>query len=148
MKQLLKFFHLGSGDRKLLLKTFILLGLVRLGLWLLPFTTLRRVLVSISRVKSPQQEVNQREVAKVIWAVNQSSRYMVGEVKCLARALTTQVLMSRRGYLSELRIGVAKSETGQLEAHAWIESQGQVLIGHLRDLSRFTLLPSWEGQKL
>ncbi len=148
MKQLLKFLHLSSGDRKLLLKTFILLGLVRLGLWLLPFTTLRRVLVSISRVKSSQQEVNQREVAKVIWAVNQSGRYMPGGVKCLARALTTQVLMSRRGYLSELRIGVAKSETGQLEAHAWIESQGQVLIGHLRDLSRFTLLPSWEGQKL
>ncbi len=148
MQRLLKFLYLSSGDRRLLLKSFILLGLVRLGLYLLPFTTLRRALVSISRVTSSRQEINQTEVAKLIWAVNQSSRYMPGGVKCLARALTTQVLMSRRGYPSELRIGVAKSESGQLEAHAWIESQGQVLIGHLQDLSRFTLLPSWEGQRL
>lgn len=148
MQRLLKFIALSSGDHQLLLKTFMLLGLVRLGLRLLPFPTLRKVLVSISRVKSFPSKVNQTQVAKSVWAVNQSSRYMPGGVKCLARALTTQVLMSRRGYPAELCIGVAKNETGKLEAHAWIESQGQVLIGQLQDLSRYTLLPSWEGQKL
>ncbi|NET54236.1 MAG: lasso peptide biosynthesis B2 protein, partial [Merismopedia sp. SIO2A8] len=66
-------------------------------------------------------------------------------VKCLARALTTQVFMSRQGYSPQLRIGVAKGEGGQLEAHAWVESQGQVVIGYLGNLSYFTPLPSLEG---
>ena len=66
---------------------------------------------------------------------------MPGNVKCLARALTTEVLMNRSGYTPELRIGIAQSKTGKLEAHAWIESQGKVLIGQLEDLTRFQILP-------
>jgi hypothetical protein len=40
-----------------------------------------------------------------------------------------------------LRIGVAKGEAGKLEAHAWVESQGRIVIGGLRDLPYFTPLP-------
>ncbi len=148
MKRLLKFLYLSSGDRQLLLKTFILLGLVRLGLCLLPFASLRRVLVGISRSTSSQQKVNQTEVAKLIWAVNQSSRYMPGGAKCLARALTTQVLMSWHGYSSELRIGVVKDEHKRLLAHAWLENEGEVVIGKLRNLADFKALPSLGGNDL
>jgi hypothetical protein len=73
---------------------------------------------------------------------------MPGGAKCLARALTTQVLLNRQGYLPDLRIGVAKATAGQLEAHAWIEYQGQVVMGHLNDLARYLPLPSLEGVKL
>lgn len=83
-------------------------------------------------------------VGKIIWTVNAASRYMPG-VKCLARALTTQVIMSRHGLSGQLRIGVAKTERGKLEAHAWVEYQGRVAIGNLQDLSRFIPLPSLEG---
>jgi hypothetical protein len=73
---------------------------------------------------------------------------MPSGAKCLARALVCQVLMARRGYSPELRIGVAKSQEGTLEAHAWIESQGQVVIGDLKELPRFTQLPSLPGNKI
>ena len=46
---------------------------------------------------------------------------MPGGAKCLAKALTTQVLMERRGHQCEFKLGVAKNEQGELEAHAWIE---------------------------
>ncbi len=148
MKQLRKFLRLSSRERQLVINTFILLGLIRLALWLLPFQTLRRLLAKISQPSPQAQGLNQINLSKIVGAVNLSSRYMPGGVKCLARALTTQVLMSRCGYSPQLRIGVAKGEGGKLEAHAWVENQGQIVIGYLRDLSRFTPLPSFKGGKL
>ena len=146
MKRSRKFLRLSRGDRQLLLGTFFLLGLVRLGLWLLPFQTLRQIIARISGANPVgEQKYCPPTIDKIVWAVNLSSRYMPGGAKCLARALTTQVLMSRHGYSPQLRIGVAKGDGGQLEAHAWVESQGEVVIGHLRDLSRFTPLAVWQG---
>ena len=145
MKRLRKFNSLPSGDRLLLISTFVLLGLVRLGLWLLPFGTWRRLIASVSQATHKRQEVGKTDQGKIVWAVNVASRYMPGGAKCLARALTAQVLMSQYGYSPELRIGVAKGEGGQFEAHAWVEHQGQVVIGYLADLSRFTPLTAFEG---
>ncbi|PSP11168.1 MAG: hypothetical protein BRC56_00960, partial [Cyanobacteria bacterium SW_9_47_5] len=45
---------------------------------------------------------------KIVWAVNASSYYLPGRVKCLARALATQILLSRCGYPSHLRFGIVK----------------------------------------
>nr|WP_039752878.1 lasso peptide biosynthesis B2 protein [Hassalia byssoidea] len=144
--RLFKFFRMGAGDRHLLIMTLILLATIRLGLWLMPFRTLLKLIAKISR-QSDRPQVTQVSVGKISWAVKAVSRYMPG-VKCLARALTTQVVMSRYGYSCELRIGVAKGEKGILEAHAWIEHEGLIVMGYLADLSRFIPLPSLEGVKL
>ncbi|MBD2596836.1 lasso peptide biosynthesis B2 protein [Nostoc spongiaeforme FACHB-130] len=139
MKRLLKLLQLSNSDRQFLLRTFVLLGLVRLGMWLLSFNTLRKL---INKISKPNFQLEPISLHKIVWAINVSTRYTPGGAKCLARALTCQVLMTRYGYKPELRIGVVKSEAGNLEAHAWIETQGYVVIGYLPDLSRFTPLPS------
>ncbi|MBW4566620.1 MAG: lasso peptide biosynthesis B2 protein [Tolypothrix carrinoi HA7290-LM1] len=144
--RLFKFFRMGASDRQLLIMTLILLATIRLGLWLMPFGTLLKLIAKISR-QSDRLQVTQVSVRKISWAVKAVSRYMPG-VKCLARALTTQVLMNRNGHSCELRIGVAKGEKGILEAHAWIEHEGLIVMGYLTDLSRFMPLPSLEGVKL
>ena len=124
-----------------LLMTFILLATIRLGLWLLPFQTLLQGLEKLGRSASPSLSISPPfSISHIVWRVNVSSRYLPG-VKCLARALATQVLLTRYGYSSELQIGVAKSEQGELEAHAWVEYQGKVIIGGLSTLSRFVPLP-------
>ncbi|WP_066384674.1 lasso peptide biosynthesis B2 protein [Anabaena sp. CA = ATCC 33047] len=138
MKRLLKFLFLNHSDRLLLINTFLLLLFVNLGLWLLPFSQLRTLL---NKINQPNISVNQTTIGKIIWAVDVSTKFVPG-AKCLARALTCQVLMTRRGYSPELRIGVAKDEQGKLEAHAWIENQGKVVIGHLANLSSYKPLPS------
>jgi hypothetical protein len=102
----------------------------------------------MTRIATEVQEINQASVDRVVWAVTVANRYMPGEVKCLARALTTQVLLGQRGHQALLRIGVAKGEQGQLEAHAWVESQGRIVIGDLADFSRYTPLPPLEGGRL
>lgn len=146
MRRLLNFFRISGSDRQLLVISLILLASIRLGLWLLPFRTLLKLLTKISQ-PSNAQITNKVTVGKIVWTVNAASRYMPG-VMCLARALTAQVLMSRYGLSPELRIGVAKTERGKLEAHAWVEYQGRVAMGYLPDLSRFMPLPSLEGVKL
>ena len=138
MKRLIETIFFRPSDIWLGSKVFVLLGLVRLGLWLVTFSRLRRFLVSIAHRANFFYRC--KSIEKLIWAVNVSSRYMPGNVKCLARALTTEVLLDCNGYSSSLRIGVAKEKTGKLEAHAWIESQGRVLIGGLRDLKRYKTL--------
>jgi Transglutaminase-like superfamily len=146
MKLLSKLQRLiNTKEHHLFINSFILLALVKLGLLLLPFQTLRRLLANISQ---PNPKLKQTSLSNIIWAVNASTYYMPGGAKCLARALTCQVLMKRRGYYPELRIGVAKNNTGTLEAHAWVENQGKVVIGYLADLSRFTTLPSLPGNRL
>ena len=136
MRQLGKFFNLTTREKRLLIETFLLLGGIRLGLWLLPFPTLQRLLADLNQVNLSGH--NPITTDQIIAAVNRSSRYLPGYVKCLARALTTQVLMLRSGHSCELCIGVAKGKKGQFKAHAWVESQGQIVIGKVADLARYT----------
>lgn len=147
MRRLHKFVHLTKRDRRLLVSAALLLGTIRLGLWLLPFQTLRHLLAGITQTPDKLQKTDRVCVDKVVWAVAVASRYMPGGVKCLARALATQVLLGQRGLRAQLHIGVAKSEAGQLEAHAWVESQGKVVIGGLKDLGRYTRLPTLEADR-
>ncbi|MBD2513107.1 lasso peptide biosynthesis B2 protein [Nostoc muscorum FACHB-395] len=147
MKYLSKFIKLNSQKKQLLINTFIVLTLVRLGLWLLSFKTLYQLLLRLSNAKPKYQEKHHISIETIIWAVEVSSHYMLG-VKCLARALTCQVFMSRHGYTSNLCIGVAKGQEGELKAHAWLENQGQVVIGDVADLPNFSQLASFAKEHL
>lgn len=53
----------------------------------------------------------------------------------MIKAFTAQILLSRRGVVSDLRIGVAKNERGRLEAHAWVECRGRIVVGDSVDLA-------------
>jgi hypothetical protein len=128
------------------LVTFSLLTAIRLGLLLLPFRLLLQILERISQISAHVYRGTDA-IRKIVWTVEVSSRFMPRGVKCLARALTTKTLLNWHGYTPDLKIGVAKNDGGQLEAHAWIEYQGRVIIGNLRDLTRFIPLPSIEGLK-
>ncbi len=143
--QLRKFVTLHKRDRRLLVRAILLLGTIKLGLWLLPFQTLRHLLARMTPANFELQKKDQVYV-DIVWAVEVASRYMPSGVKCLARALATQVLLGRCGYQAQLCIGVA-IEGGQLEAHAWIESQGRIVIGGLKDLARYTPLPTLETER-
>lgn len=144
MKSLIRLLKLPHGDRVLLLQTAVLLNAVRLGLWLLPFQKLCRLLNRCFPLKS-NQTVEPHQIDKVIWAVEAVSWHLPGRrVLCLARALATQALLHQLGCDCELRIGVAKSPTGKLEAHAWVEHDGKLIIGGVPGLNRFMPLPSLE----
>ena len=144
MKQILKFFRLSPTHRYLLVKSTFLLAVIRLGLFLLP---LKRLLGLVGSVKHELTEVSSADNIssnQIAWSVELASRY-VPFATCLTRALVVQMLFTRDGYPAHLCIGVAKSKEDRLEAHAWVESEGRIVTGGLKDISRFNLLPPIEG---
>lgn len=145
MQQLHKFWQLSASDRNLLLQAAFLLNFSRLGLRLLPFHRLRQVLARIV-LQTRKRSANLPPIERLIWAIEVVSRYLPGHVKCLARALATQGLLTQYGYPAQLRLGVIKDAANRLVAHAWVESQGQTVIGGSDSLFKFTALPALEIQ--
>lgn len=145
------FFQLPKMQRHALIKAFLLLGLIRLGLWLVPFRKLYQWLVRWSEpislpVHPPSPSA--KPVRLAIWAVETSCIYMPTQPKCLARALAVFFLVRRRGMQPSLKIGVMKSSDQGIAAHAWIEIDGQAVIGELPNLNDYIPLPSLEGANL
>jgi|RhiMetdeSRZDD1v2_1073273.scaffolds.fasta_scaffold09135_12 hypothetical protein len=147
MALLHKYLRLPATDRRLLVKSVLLLGGVRLGLWLLPFQTLRRLLARMTCATPALHEAEHASIERVAWAVAVARRY-VPAATCLTQALTAQVLLGRQGHAAHLRIGVARSAAGQFQAHAWVEYQGRIVIGGTDAPLRFTPLPPLEGKSL
>lgn len=95
---------------------------------------LRRFLLSPWRDASP---------ASVCWAVSTAASHFPGTYDCLDRALAGSVLLAANGYQHHLRLGV-DTTSSEFEAHAWIESDGEVLMGNVEDFGRFRELTQRE----
>ena len=140
MRRISKFLNLSSAEQRLLIKAWILLGLIRLGLELFPFSTLRKLLDRLRPILGGFEKESSEE--HLVWAVTVVSRY-IPMATCLAQALTAQFLLQQVGHQACLHIGVEEAEKGGLKAHAWVESQGRILIGGI-DLNRYTHLLALE----
>lgn len=137
-KRIRKLLRLSAAERWLFFKAALLLGIIRLGLWLLPFQTLRRLLERLAEMSAQSQSAGSISKAKLVQAVERAGHYVPAST-CLTLALTAQVLLVRQGYPAILRIGVVKGNENQLEAHAWVESEGEAVIGGF-ELERYTPL--------
>jgi len=60
--------------------------------------------------------------------VTTAARY-VPRATCLTQALAAQWLFAWFGCPTLLRIGVAKGDDKALRVHAWLESEGRVVVG-------------------
>lgn len=145
MGKLHKFFGLPPEERKLLLTAALLVGLVRVGIWLLPFRTVRRLLGRLRCPAAASRLSDELSSERIAWAVDVAGKRIPGGGNCLVQALATLVLLDRRGRPARLRVGVAKDGQGSLEAHAWVESDGRVVIGDT-NVSRFVAFPALEGE--
>jgi hypothetical protein len=139
-----KFFLLPGKDQRLLIKSAVLLTSIKLGLALLPFRTVRQLLGRIIRSAHHTEFNDPAVIKRVTWAVRVISQKFPLLKNCLTEALATQVLLKREGHSSTLRIGVARSDNGQLKAHAWVEVDGSIVIGGQRSPLQFVPLPPLE----
>jgi Transglutaminase-like superfamily len=141
-----RFLELSSADRRLLVKASLLLEVIKVGMRLLPFRILRRLLARAAGVPTRRrQHGDYASVERVVWAVEAASRHTPGVKSCLNQALTAQVLLARRGHPALLRIGVARGQGGRFQAHAWVESGGETVVGRVGH-ERFTPLAVLEGE--
>ena len=142
MRRIERLLRLSGSEWRLLVEAFWLLARIRVALWIHPF---KRVQQRYARRRAGAAVVRGRtgsdaEAKAVGIAVRRSSR-LVPDATCLPQALTTRVMLERRGVQNELLIGVAKSDAGALEAHAWVTVGDAVIVGDLPDLARFHRMP-------
>lgn len=129
MKRIAKFFALSAPDRALVLRTFAPLVAMRVAMWTLPFARVSRICDAMSRPLRADSSQIRPSPERIAWAVEALSRVVPRGKNCLVRALATGIVLKRYGYPSELKIGVMKPAGGRFEAHAWLESGGNVVIG-------------------
>jgi hypothetical protein len=130
---------LSAADRRLLARAALLLFVCRIGLWLFPYTRLRRVVDGDPRPgRAPPGDFPDR----VSWAIGALGRRLPA-MTCLVRSLAAHALLHRAGCPAELRIGVQPRARGApklLEAHAWVECAGRVVVGDVPGLATYAVL--------
>jgi len=131
---------LGLANWRLLFEAALVLNFVRIGLRLLPFRIVRRALDGYAtRLRTDHADRATDEVGDITHAVTAIGRRLPGTTTCLIDALAADAMLRRRGHASTLCFGVLppRSRPRSLEAHAWIEYRGAVVLGAVDDLADF-----------
>ena len=144
-RKIQSFSRLPRSHRQLALRTWFLVCLVRLGLWLLPFRKLQSICAFWGRAGNGPKNSG-TSVQDIVWAVKLAARN-VPQATCLVQAFATQVLLGRNGHAGQVHIGVALDPKLGFRAHAWVESQGEVLVGGWEELDSYARLLVLDGSK-
>ena len=122
-----------------MLRAFPLVALVRGALWLLPFKLVARL---VRRLQARGSSATRDTPSDIAWAIRAASR-RVPAATCLTQAFAGSVLLSRAGHRYALRIGARRHAERGFEAHAWVEHEGEIILGQTEDLSHFVPLMSF-----
>jgi len=109
---------------RLLIEAIITLIIVQLTITLVPFN---RYVHRLTR-SDDQHETPIQLAYRLRRTIHIAGRILPWSPKCLARAMTAQSMLARRGYASVLSLGVADIE-GALNAHAWLAAGGIIVTG-------------------
>ena len=131
MSALRKFLALSWRDRLLLLEAWCYLGAARIALLTIPFRHIARRLgrqfPADHAIPSPSPALP--EARRIGWAVELMSRHTPWESACLAQSMAGKFMLRRRGLTSWLFLGTRKEASGDLAAHAWLQSGDEILLG-------------------
>lgn len=122
LKKLDRFLNLSGKDRMLLIESVVLLSATVCALKALGFRRTVEITTRPPRRSLPEGDGIDL-IAPAQTAINRAGR-ITGMGTCLARSLALSLLLSRRGVVTVLRIGVDKLSDG-MTAHAWLEYAGR-----------------------
>ena len=132
-KNLSRFRELSPERRRAVTRAGLLIAVIRTGLAVLPF---RYMLRAVRRAARPRTGLpwrpdrpSQFDKGLAVWAVEAAGRRLLTRNPCLPQALAVLILFRRAGEDAELHMGVTRDEDAPFKAHAWIESDGVVVIG-------------------
>ena len=140
MRRLRRFLRLTTLRRRLVVLAAALFWLTRLLMLFRSFHSARRALsVLITTAKRAFPIHGGAPPGDLAWAVATAGR--LSSRNCLIRALAAQALVELQGGKARLVIGTRRNLTGALEAHAWLEHDGRIIVGahddHFVTMARF-----------
>lgn len=147
MNTIAKFWKLPFATKRLLIASFVRLAAVSASLHLMSGLVGRRQwAVALQQNIKPYAKTRAYDRETIAWAVAAASRFVPGST-CLVQAIVGQRLLLRSGYPAEVKVGVTRDDRGAFAAHAWLVSEGHVILG--RDLQReYSEMPAIENRDL
>jgi len=140
-----KFLRLKTAERALLLRAVFGVMAARIMLLVAPLPGVRRVVWRMLSAASALAPGHCCPAERVTWAVAVAAKWSPFGSTCLAAALVGQALLSRHGHPARLRIGVRREQDRTFAAHAWLESEGKVVVGGPASvIDRYKPLPELE----
>ncbi|MBI3990589.1 MAG: lasso peptide biosynthesis B2 protein [Candidatus Omnitrophica bacterium] len=91
------------------------------------------------RVNSGRANLSPERIGWIVEAASMA----VPMATCLAQSIVAKLLIERNCGHAFIKLGVARNESGNIEAHAWVESNGSVVIGK-KGISRFVPLTAFD----
>lgn len=116
--------RLSRRDRLDAARAWLWLLAARAGLRLFSYGRIARL---VARV--PVRRIQAGTTAERCVRAIGRARRLVPRCGCLPQAVATQCLLRREGLNSHIVLGVAHNQDGSLEAHAWLWSDGRILVG-------------------
>jgi hypothetical protein len=129
--QLFQHFKLlDRGSRLLFLKTFIWILGCKVGLRITNYNFISKVLFGKSRDAKPQgtNEEIDRTITNIISFVSLIGNGLF-EGNCLCNAMVVKLMLARRNFPVNIRIGISCKGGHHLRGHAWVEKDGKILMG-------------------
>ena len=147
-KRLRKFFALDSRSRRLFIRAWYLLGVMRFAILTSSFKRLVSGL-SVHRAVVDQIPLDAGLLAtahQVGWAVRTAARFTPWNSTCLVQVLAAQRILQQRGIAGAFYLGAATGSEGEkqqtLSAHAWLKCDDDFITGEPGH-ERFTVVSSF-----
>jgi len=137
-----KWRSLSGPEKWIFLRAAWCLLWIKAGLLLLPFPLFRKWYHRVSR-PNHVREAGPERMERTVWAVDTAANLLPFELLCLPRALATKYLLRNSPALT-LEIGIEINPAKQFEAHAWVEQNGNIVIGRWPDTVSYKRLWIWE----
>ena len=140
LANLRKLRALRSSQLLLLAACCVLVPLIDISLRLFGMRRTKGLLV---RFDGSQHRVHigaELEPIEIGRLVSIAATHSLWRASCLRQALVLWWLLARRGISTDIRLGVSVASDDTLDAHAWIEHNGDVIIGGQASLERFRVI--------
>jgi hypothetical protein len=144
MTRVLKFIKLQRADKILFAEALLIVLSVALVLRFVPFRVFKASLSKRLSGETKNAPADWSQINKIIRSVSFCSRF-VPFTTCLTSSLAAMLLLRRKGQHSVLRIGVTRDAEQKFKAHAWLETNGRIIIGRLTSHREYTVLDSYFG---
>src|SRR5581483_2287760 len=130
LKLLRRWPRLPMEKRLLALEAMLWLGIMRIAIRVLSFKQIARLTGLATNLSDATPTAEQIKTAQQIrWAVQAMAPKLPWETLCLVQGLAGAAMLRRRHLPLSLYFGVAKTEQGEFQAHAWLCCGDQVLTG-------------------
>jgi hypothetical protein len=137
-RRLTRFRQAEAGKRALAVEALAWLAIARLGLLVVPFPRLARLIGDfmspddprVARALAGASPERAALAATIGQIVTEAARAAPFRAVCLPQALAARAMLARRGVASVLYFGAARGEHKPFDAHAWLDAAGVEVTGY------------------